>query len=205
MAIAISFEYGASNCKTCQFVLIYQGTTVPNLAGTNGTNLVNANFNNFVSYVEDRWSLASLLQLDFIWILIYQPVPKLIPTASARTNPAGNLLGLSPASGDHIWMACTIAWKLSLGDSDASSMAVGIIDNIATYTRNSYPGVKASNSEAGYVAPPGYDLIFMNDAMVDQPVLQSYGNETYNRLKSVQKEYDQMGVFPQRTKGFKLT
>ncbi len=104
-----------------------------------------------------------------------------------------------------MWMACTIAWKLSLGDSVASTMAVDIINNIANYTRNTYPGVQASNYKAGYVAPPGYDLIFMNDAMADQPVLQSYGNDTYYRLKSVQKEYDQMGVFPQRTNGFKFT
>lgn len=84
-------------------------------------------------------------------------------------------------------------------------MAVDIIDNVANYTRNTYPGIKASNYQAGCLEPPGYDLIFMNDAMADQPVLQSYGSDTYNRLKSVQKEYDQMGVFPQRTKGFKFT
>jgi hypothetical protein len=143
--------------------------------------------------------------LDFIWILIYQPVPALIATASARINPAGNLLGLSPSSGDHMWMACSIAWKLSLGDSDAGNMAVDIIDNIASYTREIYPGVEASHFEAGYSAPAGYDLIFMNDAMAGQLVLQSYGDATYQRLKSVQKEYDQMGVFPQRTNGFKLT
>jgi len=103
-----------------------------------------------------------------------------------------------------MWMACSIAWKLSLGDSDASTMASDIIDNIASYTRETYPAVEASHSKAGYSAPPGYDLIFMNDASADQPVLQSYGDAIYQRLKSVQKEYDQIGVFPQRTNGFKL-
>ncbi len=205
MAFAISFEYDAPNCNACQFMLIKQGATIPNLAGTNGTDLVNANFDNFVSYVEGQRSLVSLLQLDFIWILIYQPVPTLIPAASARTNPSGNLLGLSPDSGDHMWMACTIAWESSLGDSDASTMAVDIIDNIASYVQNTYPDVEASNYKAGYLAPLGYDLIFMNDAMADQPVLQNYGNDTYNRLKSVQKKYDQIGVFPRRTNGFKFT
>ena len=104
-----------------------------------------------------------------------------------------------------MWMACSVAWKLSLDDSDASTMGVDIIDNIASYTRETYPGVEASHFKAGYSAPAGYDLIFMNDAMAGQPVLQSYGDATYQRLKSVQKEYDQMGVFPQRTNGFKLT
>ena len=201
----IFFEYDAPSSEASQAMLIYQGTTIPNLAGTNGTDLVNAHWNNFVSYVEDRRTLASLLQLDFIWILIYQPLPALIATASARINPAGNLLNLSPNSGDHMWMACSVAWKLSLDDSDASTMGVDIIDNIASYTRETYPGVKPSNFKAGYVAPPGYDLIFMNDASADQPVLQGYGDAIYQRLKFIQKKYDQKGVFPQRTNGFKLT
>ena len=52
----------------------------------------------------------------------------------------------------------------------------------------------------GY-SPPA----FMNDAMFDQNVLQWYGNETYQRLKDIQKAYDPIGFFPDRTRGFKLT
>lgn len=84
-------------------------------------------------------------------------------------------------------------------------MAVDIINGISTYIQEAYPGVEASKYQPGYVAPPGYDLIFMNDAMADQPVLQGYGDATYQRLKYIQKEYDPMGVFPQRTNGFKFT
>jgi hypothetical protein len=155
--------------------------------------------------VTTQKSLISLLDLDFIWNLIYQPMPTLIPAASARVNPSGNLLGLSSNSGDHMWMACTVAWKLSLGDAEATQMAIDIMNKVSTYVQDVYPGVGASKYQPGYAAPPGYDLIFMNDAMADQPVLQGYGDATYQRLKTIQKEYDQRGIFPQRTNGFKFT
>lgn len=195
----------ADPLKVFKPMLTSQGATIPSLAGTHGTDLVNANWHNFFSYVTTQKSLLSLLEVDFVWNLIYQPMPTMIPAASARVNPGGNLLGLSPNSGDHMWMACTIAWKLPLGDSSAHQMAVDIINGISTYVQEAYPGVEASKYQSGYVAPPGYDLIFMNDAMADQPVLQGYGDATYQRLKHIQKEYDPMGVFAQRTNGFKFT
>ncbi|PHH78673.1 hypothetical protein CDD80_6485 [Ophiocordyceps camponoti-rufipedis] len=47
-----------------------------------------------------------------------------------------------------------------------------------------------------------YNPIFMNHAMYDQKVLQSYGNETYGRLKAIQKRYDSAGLFSKRQGGF---
>jgi hypothetical protein len=129
----------------------------------------------------------------------------MIPAASARINPSGNLLGLSPNAGDHMWMGCTVAWKTSLGDSDAHNDAVNIMNQISTYAQNAYPGVSASKYQAGHFAPEGYNMIFMNDAMADQSVLGGYGDATYQRLKNIQRAYDRMGMFPQRTNGFKLT
>jgi hypothetical protein len=205
MAIATCFAYGRLPTKNYKLTLTSQGATIPSLAGTNGTDLVIANWDNFFSYVTTQKSLLSLLQVDFVWNLIYQPMPTMIPAASARINPAGNLLGVSPSSGDHMWMACTIAWKLPLGDSNAHQMAVDIINGVSTYVQEAYPGVEASKYQPGHVAPPGYHFVFMNDAMADQPVLQGYGDVTYQRLKYIQKKYDSMGVFPQRTNGFKLT
>ncbi|KAE9372168.1 FAD-binding domain-containing protein [Stipitochalara longipes BDJ] len=181
------------------------GTSIPSLAGTDGINLVNANYNNFVNYVSTQKSLISLLELDFIWTLIYQPMPTMITAASARINPAGNLLGLSPNSGDHMWMACTVAWEFPTSDSNARNYAIDIMNGISTYVHDTYPGVEANNYQAGHVDPKGYDFIFMNDAMADQRVLQGYGDSTYQRLKTIQGAYDRMGVFTQRTNGFKFT
>lgn len=131
-------------------------------------------------------------------------MPIMIPAASARINPSGNLLGLSPNAGDHMWMACSVAWKTSLSDSDARTYAIDIMNGVSSYVRNAYPDVLPSKHQAGHVTLAGYDLIFMNDAMADQPVLQAYGDATYRRLKNIQRAYDPMEVFPQRTNGFKL-
>tara|TARA_R110002060_G_scaffold19999_1_gene27247 strand:+ start:195 stop:719 length:525 start_codon:yes stop_codon:yes gene_type:complete len=174
------------------------------LPAPKGTDLVVANFNNFVSYASSR-GLAGLLQPGFIFIFIYQPVPIAIPAASARVNPLGNLLGLSPDNGDHMWMAVTVSWLTTLGDTDAYRIATEIMDNVVKYTKQTCPGVQGSNFKAG-LPDDGYKPpIFMNDAMADQKVLQGYGNETYAKLKNIQKAYDPTGFFPSRTNGFKLT
>ncbi|KAK0127640.1 hypothetical protein ONS96_007164 [Cadophora gregata f. sp. sojae] len=180
-----------------------RGATIPNLSAPNGTDLVVANFNNFVSYATSR-GLTGLLQPGFILNFIYQPVPNAIPAASARVNPLGNILGLSPDNGDHMWMAVTVSWLTKLGDTDAYRVATEIMDNVVKYTKQTYPGLQGSNFKTG-LADDGYQpRTFMNDAMADQKVLQGYGNDTYARLKSVQKTYDQIGFFPSRTNGFKL-
>ncbi|KAH9218626.1 hypothetical protein DL95DRAFT_423351 [Leptodontidium sp. 2 PMI_412] len=182
---------------------VLRGATIPNLPAPSGIDLVNANFNNFVSYATSR-GLTGLLQPGFIFNFIYQPVPVAIPAASARINPLGNVLGLSADNGDHMWMAATVSWVTKLGDADAYKSATEIMNNMVTYTKQTYPGLQGSNFKSG-LPDDGYQPpIFMNDAMTDQKVLQGYGNETFERLKSVQKAYDPIGFFPARTGGFKL-
>lgn len=180
---------------------LLRGATIPNLPSTNGTDLVNANYVNFVSYVLSQGLLKSLYQ----FVLIYQPMPYAIPAASARANPLGNLLGLSTDYGDQMWMASTVSWLTSDGDNSGQSMITSIINNVASYVRTTYPGVKASNFQYGDLQAMFAPATFMNDAMYDQPVLQGYGSATYQRLKAVQKDYDPIGFFPGRTSGFKLT
>ena len=50
-----------------------------------------------------------------------------------------------------------------------------------------------------------YNPIFMNDAMAGQDPLRSYGDETYQRLKSTHQSYDPLGFFATRQGGFKFT
>ena len=45
----------------------------------------------------------------------------------------------------------------------------------------------------------------MNDAMYDQPVLQSYGDDHYQRLKAAHSKYDPDDLFSTRQKGFTFT
>ncbi|KAE8449273.1 hypothetical protein EG329_008440 [Mollisiaceae sp. DMI_Dod_QoI] len=180
---------------------LLRGATIPNLPSTDGTDLVNANYKNFVSYVLSQ----GLLKLTYQFVLIYQPMPYAIPAASARANPLGNLLGLSTSYGDQMWMASTVSWISPVGDIAGQSMITDIINNVASYVRVTYPGVKASNFQAGDLQEEFTPAVFMNDAMYDQHVFQGYGNDTYQRLIAVQKEYDSIGFFLERTSGFKLS
>jgi uncharacterized protein (DUF2062 family) len=132
-------------------------------------------------------------------------MPYSIAAASARVNPAGNLLGLSADSGDHMWMAMSIGWVLDDNDAEAAQQANDITNDIAAYPKVTYPGVKNSNYKTGNLLQDEYSpTVFMNDASADQEVLQGYGDATYQRLKAIQKEVDPIGFFPTRTGGFKL-
>ncbi|KAK6583768.1 hypothetical protein PZA11_003498 [Diplocarpon coronariae] len=180
------------------------GATIPNLPGQNGTDLIRANFDNFVSYTSRRGPVG-LLRLGFVFTLVYQPKPVAISEASARVNPSGNLLGLSPENGDQQWMGVTLAWLTRFGDADAYRMATDLTDNIVTYTKATYPDARGSNSRAGSPEDGYKPAVFMNDAMADQEVLRGYGADTFARLKSIQIACDPFGFFPNRTGGFKLT
>lgn len=50
-----------------------------------------------------------------------------------------------------------------------------------------------------------YNPLFMNDAMYDQQVLQSYSAETYDRLRYPHSIYDPARFFSARQKGFTFT
>ncbi|OWP00880.1 hypothetical protein B2J93_2573 [Marssonina coronariae] len=186
------------------FRYIFRGATIPNLPGQNGTDLIRANFDNFVSYTSRRGPVG-LLRLGFVFTLVYQPKPVAISEASARVNPSGNLLGLSPENGDQQWMGVTLAWLTRFGDADAYRMATDLTDNIVTYTKATYPDARGSNSRAGSPEDGYKPAVFMNDAMADQEVLRGYGADTFARLKSIQIACDPFGFFPNRTGGFKLT
>ncbi|KUJ08458.1 FAD-binding domain-containing protein [Mollisia scopiformis] len=180
-----------------------RGATIPNLPSTNGTDLMMANYNNWISYV---LSQGLLQQSTYIFTLIYQPMMISIPAASAVVNPLGNLLNLSTTYGDQMWMAGTVAWLESEMDTTAHSMLTDIMNDVASYARTKYPGAEASNFEAGGNIQHEYaPAIFMNDAMYDQQVFKGYGSDTYQRLKVVQRKYDPIGFFPGRTSGFNLT
>jgi hypothetical protein len=131
-------------------------------------------------------------------------MPKAIPLASEQVNPVGNVLGLAPEFGDHVWMEYDISWLSSINDDLAHSMARDITDSILQYSKTTYAGVLPSNYESGDVDEVSYNPIFLNDAMYDQKPLESYGQATYDRLKGIQKAYDPSGLFPSRTGGFKF-
>ncbi|KAL2066453.1 hypothetical protein VTL71DRAFT_2524 [Oculimacula yallundae] len=186
------------------FRYVLRGSTIPNLPGQSGLDLITANFNNFISYTTNRGLLPGLLQPGFIFNFIYQPIPTAIPLASSLINPSGNLLNLSSSNGDHMWMAISVSWVTKLGDSDAYRAATEIMNNVVSYAKLRYPGARASNFKNGKEGDGYRPSVFMNDAMAGQDVLRGYGNETFERLRSVQRAYDPIGFFPERTGGLKM-
>lgn len=182
---------------------LLKGITLPNLPSTTGKDLYNHHFNTWKSYVYPN--VTSFLNVGFVYSIAFQPLPYAIPAASQVVNPSGNILGLSPEFGDHMWMEYDISWLSSANDDLAHSMAQKITEDILNYSQATYPGVRNSNYQSGDVMVESYSPVFLNDAMYDQKPFQSYGDGTYDRLKSIQEDYDPSGFFPSRTGGFKFT
>ena len=147
-----------------------------------------------------------VLNPGFIFSIAFQPMPYLIPAQSVAAG--GNALGMTPESGDHMWMEYDISWLTSLEDDVAHSMSMNITATVEEWAETNFAGIwpshyKGPTDQAG-LENAEYTAIFMNDAMYDQLPLQSYDNNGYARLTAIQRAVDPDGFFPTRTGGFKL-
>jgi hypothetical protein len=195
---------------------LIRGTTLPNLPSPQGTDLYTHHHDSWKKYVTGGDLISNILDLNIgnivqglvntahIFSMAFQPMPHGIPAASQQMNPNGNILNLDPKAGDHVWMEYDISWLSSAADTVAHAVAMNITRSIDDYAEKKYAGVKNTNYRAGDVAVEEYNPIFLNDAMYDQKPLQSYGHDTYDKLKSIQQKYDPAGFFPSRTGGFKF-
>lgn len=129
-------------------------------------------------------------------------MPKAIVEASH--NAGGSGLHQNVADGDKMFMQYTTSWYTAAEDKTAHNTAIAITNDLDSYVREKYPDVNASNSCEG-TNKGKYTPIFMNDAMYDQKPLQSYGAETYARMKTVRDQVDPGNFFVKRTGGFKFT
>lgn len=73
-----------------------------------------------------------------------------------------------------MWMAISVSWATVLGDAAGYQAARDIMNNLVSYTRQTYPGLQSSNFRAGLADEGNKPPIFINDAMADQQVLQGY-------------------------------
>lgn len=149
---------------------------------------------------------VGILHPAFIFSIAFQPLPNLIAEHSVAAG--GNALGMTPESGDHMWMEYDISWPTGLTDNAAHSMAMNITATVEEWAKTKYAGIQSTNYN-GPTDPEGlenaqYTAIFLNDAMFDQLPLQSYDNNGYARLTTIQKARDPNGFFATRTGGFKL-
>ncbi|KAI7347927.1 hypothetical protein KC343_g12959 [Hortaea werneckii] len=183
-----------------QRYLIREGT-LPNLPGSNGTDLYHHAFSSW-------FDLAKKYQTEaidnFIFNMAFQPIPHQLVEASQNTGNGGNRLGLDPSTGDHFFIEYDASWLLSSSDSDAADYITNMTQPAQDYAKSTYAGVPPTNYQSGDVDFTNYNPVFMNDAMYNQDPLRSYGDETYERLRQIHNERDPSGLFD-RTGGFKFT
>ena len=121
----------------------------------------------------------------------FQPFPALFGKISATKG--GNAMGLTASDPDRIILIFQGAWNFSQDDDLAHE-----IDRQRTSWLDEV--VPKWIAEAG-MPNNMYMPLFLNDAMWDQPVMQSY--KDYNKFKALQKQVDPAGLWSTRAGGFK--
>ncbi|EPE35102.1 FAD-binding protein [Glarea lozoyensis ATCC 20868] len=180
-----------------------RGATVPNLPGQNGTDLYISAYNLFKSYLTNQ-GLERLNQLGFVFSLAFQPFPYVIPAAGLIQNPGGTPMNLDAANGDKMLLQYSISWPTNISDAKALEIISAQTPLLETLLDTEFAGQKSSHYvEGSDNTDDGNSWVFFNDAMYDQNPLQSYGGDSYNRLKVIQRRADPLGFFPSRTGGFK--
>ncbi|KAF8253493.1 FAD-binding domain-containing protein [Wilcoxina mikolae CBS 423.85] len=120
-------------------------------------------------------------------ILSFQPMAA--STVAAGREKGGNVLGIKEEA--QMWFVLTTGWSDAADDKVAIGAGVKFFDTIARMAR-----------EKGLLL----DFLYMNDAGMDQRVVESYGEENIRFLKMVAGEVDPEGVFQRLVKeGFKLS
>lgn len=121
----------------------------------------------------------------------FQPLPSRFGKMSE--SKGGNAMGLSSSDPDRIILIYQGAWNLPTDDA----LAFGIARELTAWLDKVVPQWIA---EAGMPSDM-YMPLFINDAMWDQPVFQSY--KDYNKFKALQKSVDPKGLWSTRAGGFK--
>lgn len=121
----------------------------------------------------------------------FQPLPSSFGKISAAKG--GNAMGLTASDPDRIVLLFQGAWNFS-GDDE---LAHGIARQLTAWLDEVVPKwIKEAGMPSNMYLP-----LFMNDAMWDQPVMQSY--KDYNKFKALQRQVDPNGFWSTRAGGFK--
>ncbi|KAM4057732.1 FAD binding domain-containing protein [Hirsutella rhossiliensis] len=148
-------------------------------------------------------ALADLIDIRLLTFAV-QPMPRGIAEASRRVG-GGNALGLVPGHGDRLWIEYDLAWTSPLCDKKCPAFLKKTAETMLRRHKQEYADIPPTNYVGGDLGFASYNPIFMNDAMADQNVLQSYGDGTYQRLKAIHQDYDPDGFFSTRQGGFKFS
>ncbi|RDA86152.1 hypothetical protein CP532_3044 [Ophiocordyceps camponoti-leonardi (nom. inval.)] len=139
-----------------------------------------------------------------VFSFVLQPIPRALAVASMAAMPMPNALGLDPDHGDRIWVQYDLAWANPACDRFCALRLKKIVDGAKEVHRWGFAGIPPTNYRSGNLEYLSYNPLFMNEAMDDQPVLQSYGDETHRALKAFQRKYDPAGLLSTRQGGFTL-
>lgn len=121
----------------------------------------------------------------------FQPVPSVIGQRSEARG--GNAIGISGSDPNRLFLELECAWGSGLDDA----AVYDITRQVTAWLQTKIP---QWNALAGLDAD-AYLPLFMNDAMGDQNVTESY--RAYDGLKALQREVDVDGLFNARAGGFK--
>ena len=102
-------------------------------------------------------------------------------------------------------MEYDMSWLNPDCDADCPSYIETMVNSIKSYQQSTYGGMTPTNYKSGDISWSSYNPIFPNDGMFDQKVYQSFGNSTYQQLKTIQQRRDPKGFFSQRQGGFKFS
>ncbi|KAL1620221.1 hypothetical protein SLS56_009767 [Neofusicoccum ribis] len=177
---------------------LIRGQTFPNLPAQAGVELYKHHYNAFKASAAEQGQQHP----SAIYSTAFQPFPAAIARASVAAG--GNVIGSPPGDGDKMWIDYTFVWADSSADGDAYDFARDIVDSEEAYAMNFHPELHNTNSELDgkHEVSEKFCPLNMNNAQPDQPVLQSYGLQTYDWLRTVQRKYDPEGLWF-RQGGFK--
>ncbi|KAH7329642.1 hypothetical protein B0I35DRAFT_448658 [Stachybotrys elegans] len=164
---------------------------------------------NMSTFLDEKFSKTKQLTqeaaiehfLNFrLFTFTLQPLPHSISQASV--DRGSNALGIRPEHGDRIWVEYNVAWLVPTCDVDCPNFAREAVEIFHDIHQQQYSGIPPTNYQSGDLEYISYNPIFMNDAINDQKVLESYGDATYQRLKDISESYDPEGMFRTRQGGF---
>ncbi|KAJ8501508.1 hypothetical protein ONZ45_g12134 [Pleurotus djamor] len=121
------------------------------------------------------------------WALTVQPIN--VGMIAAAANRGGNPFGLSVSDGDQFLLLASTFWTNP--DDDAILKAK---------TQQFEKWIRDTAGERGILNR----FIYMNYALDTQPVLESFGQENFNRMKEIKNKYDPENLLKLWKGGWKL-
>ncbi|KAK5941072.1 hypothetical protein PMZ80_006349 [Knufia obscura] len=180
------------------FNYLIRAQTLPLLAGDDGRQLLQYQYNSFNDYAQQ----TQPQNLDLmVFSFAMQPLPVEIQNASLSSG-AQNTFAFDVADGNRMWMEYDVAWVNPLSEGNAYQYANHFTEDIVQYAQKTYPGAVSTHqtNQADQYSP-----LFLNDVMFDQPTSSFYRPDVYQRLVQIQKSRDPDGFFSKRTGGAKFT